>query len=368
MENLLLYIIAFCFILGAIDYLRGNRFNIGELFESGIRTMGPLAISMVGILSITPLLSSIIEKIISPIAENFNIDPSIFSSSLIAVDMGGYNIASNIADSNEFVIFSGILMASILGCTLSFTLPLALGLVKDKYINSLSKGFLSGIITAPIGLFIGGLILRIDLSKLFINLLPIIILSIILCIGIILKPKVCVLIFNYIGKIIVFISILGLIIQGIYSIVGIKIVDEIMPLQDTLYIVGKIAIFLGGAYVMLNFIQRIFEKQFNKLAKKIGVNSNSISAFIGSFASAIIVFDNFHKLDEKGRVLCSAFSVSGAYVLGGQLGYIASVEKDYILLYVFIKILSGILAIIFAVFILRREDSKKIFINTEEEV
>lgn len=150
MENIVLYIITLFFILGAIDYLLGNKFSIGEEFENGIKTMGPLAISMVGILSITPLLSSIIEIVISPIAKNFNIDPSIFSSSFIAIDMGGYNIASNIANSSEFVIFSGILMASILGCTLSFTLPLALGLVKEKYMDSLTKGFLCGIITVPV--------------------------------------------------------------------------------------------------------------------------------------------------------------------------------------------------------------------------
>ena len=366
MESIVLYIITLFFILGAIDYLLGNKFSIGEEFENGIKTMGPLAISMVGILSITPLLSSIIEIVISPIAKNFNIDPSIFSSSFIAIDMGGYNIASNIANSSEFVIFSGILMASILGCTLSFTLPLALGLVKEKYMDSLTKGFLCGIITVPIGLFIGGLALKIDLRSLFINLFPIILLSVILSIGIIFKPKLCIFIFNFIGKVIVCISVLGLVIQGIYSIIGIKIVENIMPLQDTLCIVGKISIFLGGAYVMLKFIKKIFGKQFNKLERIFGVNSNTLSAFIGSFASAIIVFDNFHKLDEKGRVICSAFSVSGAYVLGGQLGYVASVEKEYMILYIFVKILSGILAIIFALFILRREDKNRKVINTEE--
>ena len=58
--------------------------------------------------------------------------------------------------------------------------------------------------------------------------------------------------------------------------------------------------------------------------------------------------------------------MSGAYVLGGQLGYVASVEKEYMILYIFVKILSGILAIIFALFILRREDKNRKVINTEE--
>lgn len=372
MENLLLYIVVFFFIIGAIDYFEGNRLGIGASFQDGIKTMGPLAISMVGILTLTPLLSAILEKNLSPLAARLGLDPSIFPSSLIAIDMGGYNVALDLSNSHSFAIFSGILMASILGCTLSFTLPLALGLVNDKYMESLTKGFLCGIVTIPVGLLIGGILLNIDIKELLLNLLPIIILSLILSIGIIFRPRLCVVIFRAIGRIIVFVSTIGLIIQGIYSITGIKIVEEVMPLQDALYIVGKIAIFLGGAYVMLNCLQKVLKKQINYLGKSLGVNGESISSFIGSFASAIIVFTNFDKLDERGRVICSAFSVSGAYLLGGQLGYVASVEKEYIGLYIFIKLLSGILAIIFALYILKREEkNKKQFknmITKEEEV
>lgn len=359
MEKLLLYIVAFFFILGAIDYLEGNRFKLGTVFEDGIKNMGPLAISMMGILSITPIISNILDKSLTPLCEKFGIDPSIFISSLIAVDMGAYNISLDIASSIELAIFSGILMASIIGCTLSFTLPLALGLVKEENMAALTKGILCGLVTTPIGLFVGGILLKINIVVLILNILHILLLAITLSLGIIYKPRLCLHIFRAIGKVIVFISILGFIIQGIYSITGIEIMSDIMPLSQALFIVGKIAIFLGGAYVMMECIQRVLNKQLNFIGNKIGVSSNSVTAFIGSLASAIIVFSNYDKLDYNGKVICAAFSVSGAYVLGGQLGFVASVEPDIIWIYILTKMLSGILAVIFAMYLLKREKKNK---------
>ena len=370
MENILLYIIAIFFILGAIDYFEGNRLNLGNVFEEGIKTMGPLAISMIGILSVTPLLAKFSSDLLSPVTKALGLDPSIFPASFIAVDMGAYNISLEIANTTSFAQFSGILIASILGCTLSFTLPLALGLVKEEHMPSLTKGILCGIITIPGALFIGGILLHIKIGYLLINILPIIMLAIILSIGIVCRPRICLILFKNIGRVIVFISTIGLIAQGINSISGVEILSGIMPLKEALYIVGKIAIFLAGAYVMLECLQKLLKRQLSFIGGKIGVNNEAVAALIGSLASAIIVFSNFEKLDEKGKIICSAFSVSGAYVLGGQLGFVASVEPNMIMIYVITKIISGVFAVILALYLIKREEKKGNNFNkliTEEE-
>ncbi|MGL4109049.1 ethanolamine utilization protein EutH [Clostridium sp. LP20] len=359
MEKILLYIVSIFFVVGAIDYFEGNRLKLGSVFEEGIKTMGPLVISMIGILSITPLVAKLLSEILSPISKALGLDPSVFPASFIAVDMGAYNISLGIANTENFAVFSGIIIASILGCTLSFTLPLALGLVKEEYMSSLTKGILCGIITIPVALFIGGLLLDITIGALLINILPIILLAILLSLGIVFKPKLTLIIFKYIGRLIVFASTIGLIVQGIFSISGIEILSSVMPLKEALYIVGKIAIFLGGAYVMLECVQKLLKKQLSFIGKKIGINNESVAALIGSLASAIIVFSNFEKLDEKGRIICSAFSVSGAYVLGGQLGFVASVEGDMISVYLITKIIAGVLSIILALYIINIEEKKK---------
>ncbi len=356
MENILLYIIAIFFLIGAIDYILGDRLKLGNHFADGIKNMGPLAISMIGVISLTPIIVDGLNIILVPIAKRIGIDPSIFVSSIIAIDMGAFNIAENIAVSKEMIYFSGVLMASILGCTLSFTLPLALGIIKKDSRRQLFTGMLFGIISLPIGLFLGGLMLEIPVNTIFINLLPIIIISILLSIGILYGGNITISLFDIFGKTIICISIFGLVIQGIQSISGIILFDNLMPLEETLNIVGRIAIFLGGAYVMLEVLKKILEKTLDKLALKFNVNKNSIAALLGSLASAIIVFTNFEELDNKGKILCSAFSVSGAYVLGGQLGFVASEAKEIIGIYVFTKLFCGLLSIFIAILYMKKKE------------
>ncbi|MGL4773071.1 MAG: ethanolamine utilization protein EutH [Clostridium sp.] len=359
MNKIILGIVAIFFLIGASDYLKYNRFKLGEAFEDGIKNMGPLAISMVGILSLTPIIGQCVSEYILPLIQNEYLDPSIISSSILAIDMGALNLAKDLSISNEMLVFSGVLMSSMVGCTISFTLPLALGIVKDKDKVYLSKGMLCGIATLPIGLFVGGLLLKINIKILLINLIPIIIVAILLSLGLMYKQALLMNIFNALGRGIVYVSIFGLMIQGIQSIMGITIIKNLMPLGEALTIVGKIAIFLGGAYVMLEWIKRTFSSRLDILGKRIGVNSSSIAAFLGSLASAIVIFSTFDKLDDKGKVVCSAFAVGGAYVFGGQMGYVASEIPEYLTIYIFTKLLCGALAMIFAIYILRRDVSIK---------
>ncbi|WP_252254416.1 ethanolamine utilization protein EutH [Clostridium sp. ZBS12] len=359
MNNILLSIIAFFFLIGAIDYIEGDKLKLSTYFQDGIQAMGSLAISMVGILSLTPFLTQVLTKFLIPIAQKLYLDASIFPASLIAIDMGGFNLSSELALSNSMGNFSGILMSSILGCTISFTLPLAVGLVREELMEIVFKGILCGIITMPVGLFVGGIMLRVQVYTLIYNLLPVILLSIILTLGIIFSPQKLIIIFKYLGKMIMFISIIGLIIQGVYSISGIKLLNNIMPIEEVITIVGRIALFLGGAYVMLEVIKRSLSKPLNRISKLFNINLNSIAAIIGSLASAIVIFSNFDKLDDRGKIICTAFSVGGAYVFGGQMGYVSSVAPKVLSIYIFIKLLCGILAVLFALIYLKYEQKYK---------
>lgn len=359
MGNIVLYIVAVFFLIGAIDYIEGNRLKLGEVFANGIKTMGALGISMIGILSLIPFFSKILNEVLVPVARKVSLDASIFAGSLIAIDMGGFNLSKDLASSVEMGQFSGILMASILGCTISFTLPLSIGLVKKENLEILFKGILCGIITMPIGLLIGGFMLNVPIVSLVYNLIPVIIIAILLAIGIIFATSKIIFIFRCIGKGITFISVLGLIIQGIKSICGITLLDNLMPLSEVLTIVGKIAIFLGGAYVMLEVIKMSLSKFLEVLSKKLSININSITALIGSLASAIVIFADYDKLDDNGKIICTAFSVGGAYVFGGQMGYVSSVSPESLHIYIAVKLLCGIFAIIFAMLFIKYENKNK---------
>ena len=359
MENIILYIVSIFFILGIIDYIIGGKLKLSDGIEEGIKSMGVLALSMIGILSITPIISTILTEYIIPLFSKSIIEPSIISSSLIAVDMGGYKIAEAIGRSTSEIYFSGILISSILGCTISFTLPLALGMIKESDIEILCNGILCGIVTLPIGLFIGGLLLNMPIMTILKDLLPIIFISLIIIIGLYKIPNKMIQYFKILSKCIFILGLIGLGIQGVISITGIEIIKGLLPLEEAIVIVGKIAIFLAGANVMLKVIRVLFNKNIDKLKDKLDINSESVSALIGSLASALMVFTSFDKLDYRGKIICSAFSVAGAYVFGGQLGYVVTEAKEIVLIYILVKLICGFSAIMLAMKISKDNIIKK---------
>lgn len=356
MESIVTFIVGVFFVIGLIDYGFNNKLGLGNFLEDGVKAMGSLAISMAGILSLTPFISKFANDYVVPYFLDKPIDTSIITSSILAVDMGAFKIAEEIGKNKEMVLFSGTLVSSIIGCTISFTIPLALGIINKKDINIFCKGILCGIITTPIGLFIGGLLLKIELKTILINLLPIIIISIIIGISLLKFQDKVIKIFNYIANTIIIIGLIGFSIQGFSSITGIVILKDLLPLKEALNIVGRIALFLGGANVLLEIIKKIFKKWFNRLGKLLKINEDSIGTLIGSLASAVIVFNNFYKLDNRGKVITAAFSVAGAYVLGGQLAYVAVEGKEVVPIYIITKLISGIAAIALALYITRNDN------------
>ena len=57
------------------------------------------------------------------------------------------------------------------------------------------------------------------------------------------------------------------------------------------------------------------------------------------------------KMDEKGKLMNVAFAVSGAFVIGGHLGFTASVEADYIFPMMLAKLVSGIISVLIAFYV-----------------
>ncbi len=97
MSNIVLWIIVIFSIIGGIDRLFNNRYGLGEKFEEGFKSMGGLAISMIGIISLAPVMCQLIMPVLSSLSKLTGADPSVFTSSILAVDMGGYATSIEIA-------------------------------------------------------------------------------------------------------------------------------------------------------------------------------------------------------------------------------------------------------------------------------
>lgn len=66
-DKIILYIILLFLVLGAIDKIIGNKFGLGNKFDEGILAMGSIALSVIGIVS----LSTVIASLTSPIKFQF---------------------------------------------------------------------------------------------------------------------------------------------------------------------------------------------------------------------------------------------------------------------------------------------------------
>ena len=54
-------------LIGAVDRICGNRLGLGKEFEEGILAMGPLALAMLGIISLAPVLAGLLEPVVAPV-------------------------------------------------------------------------------------------------------------------------------------------------------------------------------------------------------------------------------------------------------------------------------------------------------------
>ncbi len=68
-NTLIIYIMVVFMIIGAVDRMIGNKFGYGKKFEEGIMAMGPLALSMIGIISLSPVIAKGLKPIITPFYE-----------------------------------------------------------------------------------------------------------------------------------------------------------------------------------------------------------------------------------------------------------------------------------------------------------
>ena len=87
-NEIIIYIMVLFMAIGAIDKCIGNKFGYGEKFEEGIMAMGALALSMVGIVSLAPVLANILKPVVGPVYAALGADPAMFATTLLANDMG----------------------------------------------------------------------------------------------------------------------------------------------------------------------------------------------------------------------------------------------------------------------------------------
>ncbi len=348
-NDIVIYIVTGFLVLGAIDRVLGNKLGYGEHFTDGFKAMAPLTLSMVGIISLAPVIASVLTPIISPVYHFIGADPAAFANTILAIDMGGYSLAQEMADSPEAALFSWVFLGTLMGPTLVFTIPVALGIIQKEDRRYLAKGVLLGLVTIPIGAVVGGLIAKFNIDMILINLLPTFLLSLIIVMGLWIIPEKMIIGFAYFGRFIEIIAIVGLTAIIIETLTGLVIIPNMTPIDEGILIVGSIVIILAGAFPMVFFISKVFTKPLRYIGDKLGINDTSTAGLIASTAHLIPMLSIIKNMDNKGKVVNVAFAVSGASVLGAHLGFVAGIHKELVFALITAKLTSGISAIVLAI-------------------
>ena len=170
-------------ILGALDRVFGNRFGIGKEFEEGILAMGSLAMAMIGIISFAPVLAAILKPVVVPFFSFLGADPAMFAGTILACDMGGGALAAQLTTDPQAALLGGVITGSMLGATIVFTIPVALGILHPEDRPALAKGILCGIVTIPVGILAGGLTAGFPIGMIGKNLIPILLIAGLIVLG-----------------------------------------------------------------------------------------------------------------------------------------------------------------------------------------
>lgn len=332
-------------LLGGLDRILGGRFGLGSRFEEGILSMGSLALAMVGIVSLAPVLAGILKPIVVPVYRLLGADPAMFAGTVLACDMGGGPLARQLTADPQAADLGGVITGSMLGATVVFTIPVAMGILEEEDRPAMAKGILCGIVAIPFGILAGGLAAGYAFSMVLRNLVPIVLMALLIALGLWRAEKAMVAAFTAFGKILVAVVTVGLSGAIIQALTGFAVIPGLAPISEGFETVGTIAIVLAGAFPLVYVLTRVLNKPLMALGKLLGINEPASAGLIASLANSIATFGMVKDMDDRGKVVNIAFAVPAAFVFGDHLGFTAGFAPELLPAMIVGKLAGGVVAL-----------------------
>ena len=355
-HEILIAVMAAFAVAGAVDRIFGNRWGLGKEFEEGILAMGSLALAMVGIVCLAPVLAGLLKPVIVPVFAFLGADPAMFAGTILACDMGGGALAVELAASHPAAMLGGVLTGSMLGATVVFTIPVAMGILEEKDRPVMAQGILCGIVTIPLGVLAGGLTAGFPIGMVLRNLIPIVIIAALIALGLWRAENAMVRGFEVFGKLVVAVVTVGLAAAVVEALTGFVIIPGMAPISDGFETVGTIAIVLAGAFPLVFVITKLLRKPLMAAGRWLGINDAAAAGLIASLANSIATFGMVKDMNRRGKVVNIAFAVSAAFVFGDHLGFTAGFAPEMIGPMIVGKLVGGVSAIAVAMWLTGKEE------------
>lgn len=347
MTDILMIFMAFGAVLGGADHILGNRFGYGQRFAEAFQLLGPIGLSMAGILCLANLLSEGLGLVVVPVFSALGLDPGIFGS-ILAIDMGGYQMAMDLCNDPAVGRFSGIILSAIFGCTIVFTIPVGLGAIGETDRPYFTKGILLGLVSMPGGILAGGSVCGLSLGTLLWNCLPIFLISGALCLGLVKRPEGMTRLFQKFAGVIASLAIFGLTLGAVRYMTGWEILPHMMPLEEAMEVVCSIAIVMLGSMPLAELLQRLLKTPFRWIGKHTGLNESSTTALLIGMVSVVPALAMIPRMDKRGKVVNGAFVVCAASAFAAHLGFCISTEPDMAAALLTAKLFGGALGVVIA--------------------
>jgi ethanolamine transporter len=354
-HEILIAIMAIFAVLGALDRIFGNKFGLGQEFENGILAMGSLAMAMVGIICLAPVLANILKPVVVPVYNFLGADGAMFAGTILACDMGGGALAQELTTDPNAALLGGVITGSMLGATVVFTIPVAMGILQEEDRPFLAKGILCGVVTIPVGVLAGGLVAGFDPVMVLRNLIPIALIALLIALGLWKFEKAMIKGFGWFGKGIIALITAGLVCAIVETLTGFVIIPGLAPISDGFETVGAIAIVLAGAFPLVYAVTKLLKKPLLKLGKVLGINDTAAAGLIASLANSIATFDMVKSMDARGKVVNVAFAVSAAFVFGDHMGFTAGFAPELLPAVIVGKLTGGVSAVVVALLLTKKD-------------
>ena len=348
-------------LLGALDRILGNHFGLGKEFEKGFMLLGSISLSMLGMIVLAPVLADLLQPVFGFGYHTLNLDPSIIPASLFANDMGGTSLSLEVYQDAAMGKFNALVVSSMMGATISFNIPYAMAVVKPERYRHMLFGFLCGIVTIPLGCFVSGLVYRLPMGALLLNLLPLMLLSALVAAGLLLLPDLSVKIFNIFGILIKIFITVGLALGILRFMTGIELIKGMSTLEEGARICLNTAVVLAGMFPFMFVVSKLLSKPLRAVGKKLAVSETSVMGLLSTIVSNATTFEMLNSMDTKGIVLNSAFAISAAFSLGSHLAFTLALDPSYLVPVLVGKLTAGFAGLILAIVLYKR-----VYKNKEE--
>ncbi|MCQ0092261.1 ethanolamine utilization protein EutH [Roseovarius sp. M141] len=367
-----IYIIMACAVIGAIASIIDNESPLGKEFSAGLHAIGHIFIPVAGIMAAIPYLSAFINTFIGPLFQAVNADPAMAATTFIAIDMGGFQLARELALSNEGWIVASI-TGFMAGATIIFTIPVGLSMLRKQDHQYMAVGIMCGVLAIPIGVLVSCLALgvmdiaiRPDINttgeatynlalntmQVLRNISPLIVFCLVLATCLKLFPSMMIRVFLGFGRVmyacitLILVSSIVEYFTGFFTVIFghwgfAPIIADTEDQFRALEVAGYIGIMLAGAFPMVYLMNRFLRRPMQWVGARLGLSSAGTAGLLAASANVLAMFRLIEDMPARDKVLVISFAVCGAFAFGDHLAFAANFQPTIILPLLLGKLIGG---------------------------